>query len=141
MGISFSHRTSHPRTTVQEFPVKSGTTDLSGGCLGNLESGAIDRAASGDTALVGLVLSPCDPTHDLAALPSGAKVKVIVDEDAVYRTTDNNVRAAGATLDLDSEGDGLTTSSNADVVVTAPSTATEPTYFKIAKTQHYTAKV
>lgn len=139
MGIVFSHRTSHPTPTVQEFPVKSGVTDLSGGVLCNMESGTVDLAATNDTALVGLVLAPANPQHDLAALPAGAKVRVIVDEDAVYRVVDNNARAAGATLDLAAGAKSLAASTNADVVVTAPSTATEPTHFKVSAANHYTA--
>lgn len=141
MGITFSHRPNGKAPTVQPFILKSGVTNMAGGKLANIESGTVDLAASSDSALAGLVLAPVNPDHDLAAMGSGTSVEVITDPDAVYRVTDANAREAGATLDINATGDGVTTSSNADVVVTAKSSASEPTHFKIANTQHFLAKV
>lgn len=141
MGFEFSHRESHPTPTVKPFPVKSGVTNLSGGCLVNMESGTVDLAVTNDTKLVGLVLAPEDPTHNLAALPEGASVMVITDADAVYRVADANARNAGATLDLAAGAKSLAASTNADVVVTTNSTSAQNTHVQISRANHYLESV
>lgn len=141
MGFEFSHRPTYPSPTVQEFPVKSGVTDLSGGVIANIESGEVDLAATNDTALAGLVLAPVNPDDDIAALPAGAKVKVITDPDAIYRVTDANARVAGATLDLATGAAGVAASSNVDVVVTATSTSAQPTHVRLSNANHFVGKV
>jgi hypothetical protein len=106
--------------TIQELTVADAEV-LSKGELVNLESGELDAAATGDTALVGAVLADVDNTAD------GLTAKVIVDQDAVYAVTDGNARVIGATLDIGAGGLTVAASSNADLIVVADSSATEKT--------------
>jgi hypothetical protein len=136
MGFEYSHRPNGKAPTVQEFPAKSGQTDLSGGMLVNLESGEIDIAVSNDSALLGVVLGPSDPDEDITALSAGAMVEVITDPDAVYRVTDANARVAGASLDIAAGALAVTTDSNHDLRVVATSTSAQPTHVQISQANH-----
>lgn len=97
---------------------------LSFGDLANIETGEVDLAATGDTALVGPIVSAT-----VAAVDSTTDIEVIIDPDVILETTDNNARLVGATLDLTGStgAQGVTTSSNKEFIVVAPSTATQPT--------------
>lgn len=106
------------------------TVVLSKGEMVNLESGELTTAVTADTALFGVVIADCDNTDD------GLSAWVITDEDAVYSVVDANARVAGATLDIATGALGVTTSSNADLIVVADSTATEPTLVTFNNT-HY----
>lgn len=116
---------------IKTFPVKD-TVVLSKGELVNLESGEADAAATGDTALLGIATHAVDNTND------GETVAVIVNPGAIYADeSDTNIRLAGATLDIASGGLGVTTSSNADLLVWENSTATEKTKV-VFNGSHYT---
>lgn len=115
---------------IQSFVVADAEV-LSRGELVNLESGEVDAGASGDTALVGIATEAVDNTDD------GLSVKCIINPNAIYSVEDANVRAAGATLDIASGGMGVTTTSNADLLVVADSAADEPTLVTFAGS-HYT---
>jgi hypothetical protein len=135
-GFTFAHKLSGGAPTIVEMPVLADAV-ISAGELVNLESGYVDGAATTDTALVGLALEAAIAT----GLSNGDKhIKVIIDPDAIYSCVDANARVAGATLDLASGAQGVTTSSNTDVVVVYPSTATEPTHVMIITALHYLTK-
>jgi hypothetical protein len=120
-GFTFSHlQNGGNAPTIREMVIADGEV-LSKGELVNLESGELDAAATGDTALVGAVLADVDNTAD------GLTAKVIVDEDAVYAVVDANARLAGATLDIGSGGLTVAASSNADLIVVKTCTDAEPT--------------
>lgn len=120
LGFKFMYRLSGGPATVQSLTFKD-TETLYKGDLVNLESGEIDLAATGDTALVGMVLKTT------AGTDSTTTVEVITDADAVYAVYDANARAIGATLDISGAAGSQTiaTSSNADLLVVADSTADE----------------
>lgn len=105
---------------VQKFVVKASAV-ISAGELVNLESGEADAAATGDTALIGAAVNSVDNTAD------GEVVYVIINPGAIYAVKDANARAAGATLDIGTGGMTVAASSNADLLVTADSSSSQPT--------------
>ena len=115
--------------TIQNIVVADAEV-LSAGELVNLESGELDAAATADTALVGAMVQDVNNADD------GLSGHVITDQDAVYSVEDNNARVIGATLDIAAGGMGVTTSSNADLIVVRTSTATERTLVMFNNT-HY----
>jgi len=100
------------------------TETLSNGDLANIESGQADLGGTGDTALVGPIVSAT-----VAATTAVTDIEVIIDPDVILEVTDNNARLVGATLDLTGStgAQGVTTSSNKELIVVAPSTASQPT--------------
>lgn len=103
---------------------------ISKGEMCNLESNEVDAGASNDAAFIGAAVESVDNTDD------GLSIWVICNPGAIYAVEDANARGAGDTLDLASGGMGVTTSSNADFVVVADSTADEPTLVKF-NSNHY----
>jgi len=146
MGFEFSHRLCGAAPTIREL--KSADSALAKGDFVNIESGSLDLAATNDTKLAGVVLGPGMKSDgsgvtNLASIGANDYVEIIIDNDAVYKVTDANARAFGATLDI-SGGTGAQTvaaSSNADLVVVAPSTATQPTLVKLSDANHVLAGV
>lgn len=130
-GFKFMYRESGAPATIQTFKFKD-TETLTKGDMVNLESGEVDLAATNDAALLGV----CMETK--AGTDSTTDMTVITDHDAVYAVYDANARAAGATLDIAGATGAMTlaTSSNADVVVVAPSAADEWTLVKIIPANH-----
>jgi hypothetical protein len=100
--------------------------------MANLESGEVDLGATGDTALLGIIMETG------AGTDSTTRVKVIVDSDAVYGVYDANARLKGATLDLSGATGAQTVaaSSNKEFVVYAESTAAEETLVKFNVGKH-----
>lgn len=131
-GFVFAYRESGGAPTIQELTFKD-TETLTKGDLVNLETGEIDLAATNDAAFVGVAL------EGKAGTDSVTKLKCITDADAVYSVTDANVRAIGATLDISGAtgAQGVATSSNADFLVVADSTATEATLVRFAPGEHF----
>ncbi len=68
--------------------------------------------------------------------PHTGKAVVVVDPQAVYRVTDASARALGATLDLASGARGITTSSQATLIVAGLSPAGASTLVKFAGAHH-----
>lgn len=130
-GFRFSHRLCGAPATVRKFYAKD-TETLSAGDLLNVENGEVDLAATNDTALIGVA------TQTLACTDSTTQIEVIVDEDAVYSVYDPNARLIGATLDISGATGAMTvtTSSNADVIVVANSSAAERTLVMIVRAEH-----
>lgn len=119
-GFEFAYTLDGSAPILRTQTVKNAVVITRGEML-NLETGELDTAATSDTALAGVAVEDCDNTSD------GLSCEYIINENAVYRVTDNNARLAGATLDIASGGRGVATSSNADLIVLEDSTATEPT--------------
>lgn len=132
-GFRFMYRLGGGQPTIQKLTFKD-TETLYKGDLVNLETGEIDLAATNDSALVGIVLLTT------AGTDSTTQVECITDADAVYAVYDANARKIGATLDITGAAGamGVTTSSNADLIVVADSTADEWTLVKINHGEHWT---
>lgn len=109
-----------------QLAIKSGQAVVAG-TLVELDAGEAAVAVTAHADILG-VCTGVDP-HT-------GKAVVVVDPMAVYRVTDATARNLGATLDIASGARGITTSSNADVVVCGLSPAGAPTLCKIATTQH-----
>lgn len=131
-GFTFAYRLSGGSPTIQPIIAQDTATYYKGDIV-NLETGEADFAATNDTAFLGAVLETA------ACTDSVTKILVITDLDAVYSVTDDNARVIGATLDLSTTPGamGVTTNSNADVVVVADSGATEPTLVKFTTGNHW----
>jgi methionine aminopeptidase len=129
-GFRFRYRLGGGEPTIQTLTIKDSET-LTKGDIVNLETGEIDLGATGDTALVGVVL------ETKAGTDSTTTYKVIVDADAVYGVYDANARVKGETLDISGATGAQTvaTSSNKEFVVVDASTASEETLvrFNIGK--------
>lgn len=135
LGFRFKYREGGGEPTIMSLLCKD-TETLSKGDIANLESGEIDLAATGDTALVGVIL------ETKAGTDSTTEFLVIVDADAVYEVYDANARLVGATLDIAGATGAQTvaTSSNKEFVVVAPSSATQPTLVAFNIGKHFRNK-
>lgn len=129
MAFEFAYSLSGTAPIIEKITVAD-TVVLSIGEMVNLESGELTTAVTADTALVGVAIEAVDNTDD------GETCAVIVNEDAVYRITDANARSKGDTLDIATGALGVTTSSNADLIVVEDSTSSEPTLVTFNNT-HY----
>jgi methionine aminopeptidase len=132
MAFTFAYRLSGGAPTIQDLTFKD-TETITKGDLVNLETGEIDLGATNDTAFVGVAL------ETKAGTDSTTKLKVITDFDAIYSVVDNNARVIGSTLDISGATGAQTvaTSSNADFLVVADSSATEPTLVRINTGEHW----
>jgi len=148
-GFAYKGSMSKTPPSIRQYKPKAGLTVLHVGDLVNLESGLVDLAASDDISFLGVVIAPGPSatagvrTH-LAAIGANDYVQVIIDPDAIYADpNDTTARVTGATLDISGAtgAQTLATSSNADVVVVADSSATQPTLFKLSNVNHAIAKV
>ena len=130
-GFDFRFREGGGAPTIRTITAKD-TETLTKGDLLNLETGEVDLAATADTRIIGIAL------ETKAHTDSTTTTDVIVDADAVYGLVDANARLIGATLDITGAtgAQGVTTSSNKDVVVVANSSASEETLVRIYPTRH-----
>lgn len=130
-GFKFMGRMSGGPVTIQRVLFKD-TETLYKGDMVNMESGEADLAATGDTALAGIAMETVSGTD------STTYIDVIVDLDAIYAVYDANARAIGDTLDLSGSAGAqtVTTTSNADFIVVANSTADEWTLVRIKPAAH-----
>jgi hypothetical protein len=130
-GFRYRGRVSKMPPTIQTLTIKDSET-LTKGDLVTLESGEIDLAATDDSTILGVVLNTA------AGTDSTTTYEVIVDADAIYGVYDANARVKGATLDISGTTGAMTvtTSSNADVTVYAPSSASDETLVMITHGEH-----
>ncbi len=130
-GFTYAFRESGGAPTIVDLLFKD-TETLTKGDLANLETGTVDLAATADANLLGVVL------ETKAGTASTTRIKVIIDEDAVYSVVDNNARLLGATLDVSGATGAQTVaaSSNKEFVVARESSATEPTLVKFNTGKH-----
>lgn len=133
-------------TYVMETFTAKDTETLTKGDIMNLETGEVDLGATGDNALVGVLVGADDPDDEAAsgaitAVNSTTKLKVITNPDAIYSVEDLNARLVGALLDIAGAtgAQGLAASSGNEFVVVKTSTATEETEVMIAPSAHYLA--
>lgn len=107
--------------------IKSGqSANVVAGTLVELDTGEATVAATASTDFLGVCTGQ---TKD-------GKAVVVVDPDAVYRVTDASARLIGAPLDIATGARGVTTSSNANLVVVGQSPAGANTLVKIADNHH-----
>lgn len=134
-GFTFAFRESGGAPTIVDLLFKD-TETLTKGDMGNLETGEVDLLAAADANALGVIL------ETKAGTDSTTRIKVIVDEDAVYSVVDNNARLLGATLDISGAtgAQTVTTSSGKEFVVARESSATEPTLVKFNTGKHYANK-
>lgn len=130
-GFHFRYRLSGGAPTILRLLSKA-TGTLTKGDLVNLETGEVDLAATDDNAILGAVL------ETKAVVDSTTEIAVIADPDAVYGVYDPNARLAGAFLDITGTTGAMTVAnaSKNDLVVVAPSSATEETLVMIAHGEH-----
>lgn len=130
-GFKFRYRLSGAAPTIQELAFKD-TETLSKGDLLNLETGEVDLLASEDANGLGVAL------ETKAGVDSTTKIRFIADADAVYSVVDNNARAKGATLDIagTTGAQSVAASAKKELVVQAPSSATEPTLVRFNVGKH-----
>ena len=129
-GFDLAYILGGGEVNIQEFTVKASEV-LTQGEMCSLDTGEIDAAATNDAAFVGVALESVDNTVD------GHTIRVIINPDAVYSVVDANARLAGVNLDIATGGLGVTTDSNHDFIVVAPSSATERTLVMFAPGEHY----
>ena len=130
-GFFYRGRVCKQPPTIQTLTIKDSET-LTKGDLVSLDGGEIDLAATGDTAILGVVLNTA------AGTDSTTTYEVIVDADAIYGVYDANARAKGATLDISGTTGAMTVAatSNADLTVYAPSAADTETLVMITHGAH-----
>jgi hypothetical protein len=130
-GFTFAFRESGGAPTIVDLLFKD-TETLTKGDMANLETGEVDLAATADANLLGVVL------ETKAGTDSTTRIKVIIDEDAVYSVVDSTARLLGATLDIagTTGAQTIATSSNKEFVVARESSATEPTLVKFNTGKH-----
>lgn len=131
LGFKPQGRMSGGPWTIQTFVFKD-TETLYKGDMINLESGEADLGATGDTSLVGVAM------ESKAGTDSTTEITVITDPDMIYAVYDANARVVGATLDLSGSAGAqtVTTSSNAEFIVVANSSADEWTLVRINPASH-----
>ena len=130
-GFRYRGRVSKMPPTIQTLTIKDSET-LTKGDLVTLESGEIDLAATDDSTILGVVLNTA------AGTDSTTTYEVIVDADAIYGVYDASARVKGATLDISGTTGAMTVaaSSNADLTVYAPSSASDETLVMITHGEH-----
>ena len=133
-GFTFRARESGGAPTILELTFQD-TETITKGDIVNIESGLADLAATNDDYLAGVAL------ETVAGTTAVSKIRVIVDEDALYGVVDANARLVGATLDISGAtgAQTVTTSSNKDFVVARSSSATEETLVRINPNHHWSA--
>ena len=131
MAFVFAFRESGGAPTIVDLLFKD-TETLTKGDLVNLETGEVDLLATADANALGVVL------ETKAGTDSTTRIKVIIDEDAVYSVTDATARLLGATLDVSGATGAQTvaTSSNKEFVCARESSATEPTLVRFNTGKH-----
>lgn len=130
-GFTFAYNLDGSAPIIEKITVAN-TVVLSEGEMVNQETGELTTAVTADVTLVGVALEDCDNTSD------GLSCAVIVNQYAVYSVADANARLKGATLDIATGALGVTTSTNADLIVVEDSSATEPTLVTFNKTHYLT---
>lgn len=134
-GFRYRGRRSGGDPTIQDLTFKD-TETLTRGDMANLESGEVDLGAAGDTNFLGMV------QETKAGVDSTTKIKVIVDDDAIYGVYDPVARVKGATLDITGTTGAQTVaaSSGKEFVVWADSSADQETLVVFNVGKHHNNK-
>lgn len=118
-----------PKEPVIRTYVFKDTETLTKGDFVNLESGEVDLAASGDTAIIGVA------NETKAGTDSTTEIEVILDLNGkgLWMIYDANARTEGTELDITGATGAMTLAadSDSDVIVTVNSTALEPTIVRV----------
>ena len=132
LGFRFRGRIGGGEATIQDL-LFADTETLTKGDIANQQTGELDLAATGDTALVGMITEVA-----ISGTDSTTRIKVITDADAIYGVYDANARLRGATLDISGATGAQTVagSSNKEFVVYAESTATQETLVRFNVGKH-----
>ncbi len=146
-GFTWKYNISGGRPLIQSV-VASTTETLTKGDIGNIESGEVDLAVTGNNELLGAIQGAFDPADEktagvITAITSVTKIKVIGNPDAVYSTPDNNARLIGAQLDIAGTTGAQTlasSSGNEFIVVKRKDVTNSPTFVKIREGAHVTAE-
>ena len=120
---------------AKDVVMKDGVS-IDQGEMVEIESAEADYGVSGSTTLVGIAAESVDNAAD------GESISVIVAQESTrFAVVDATARVISAPLDINGTFDGVTTSSNKDVVVAESCTATEDTIIMIhpKKTAFYNA--
>ena len=130
-GFTFAYRESGGSPSIVDLLFKD-TETLTKGDMANLETGEVDLLAAADANALGVVL------ETKAGTDSTTRIKVIIDDDAVYSVVDNNARLLGAPLDITGATGAQTVaaSSNKEFICARESSATEPTLVKFNTGKH-----
>lgn len=131
-GYKFEYRMGGGSPTYQTIVVAD--TAFREGDMVNLESGEVDLAVAGDTALLGIA---AQTKSGMTA--STSTIEVIVDADAVYSVYDNNARTMGDALEVSGATGamGVTASTNDQFVVVETCTANERTLIRFNVGKHW----
>jgi hypothetical protein len=128
-GFHFAMYKDGNKTPVRRQYTFKDTETLTKGDFVNLESGEVDLAVSGDTAIIGVA----DET--VSGTDSVTQIWIVLDNqgDAIYRVTDANARNEGTELDISGTTGAMTLAadSDSDVIVAANSTATQQTLVRV----------
>jgi hypothetical protein len=133
--FEFAYRLSGGAPTIQGLIINQAA--IKRGDMVNLAAGQVALAATTNANLVGQVL------ETRSGLIAGTSiVKVITDEDAVYRVTDPVARSIGATLDIAGASGAQTVAAsvNKEFVVMADAGADEPTLVRFNLGKHFKNK-
>ncbi len=115
---------------IGKFTVKDAEVIKAGEML-VLTSNEAAKGTTNDTTFIGIALYAVDNSDD------GKTVECFIDPYAVYAYRDGTAHAAGATLDLGSDGMSIASTSNADFTCIANSTASEDALVIITPGEHY----
>ena len=131
LGFRYRGRVCGGEPTIQYLLATSTATYHKGDMLA-LGSGLVEIAASNGNDFLGVCL------ETKACTASVTRLKVIVDEDAIYGAYDASARLKGAILDITGATGAMTLAADndSDVRVYAESAATEETLFTIAHGTH-----
>lgn len=132
-GFWWAGSLDHSEPIKAPYTVKASAV-LSKGEMLNLESSEADAAATNDKGLIGVAVHDVDNTAD------GEIVYAIMNPGAIYGVEDANARTAGTLLDIATGGMGVTTSTNADLIVVYDSADDEPTLVAF-NNSHYLNRV
>ena len=131
-GFRVRGRMSGAPETVQDLLFKD-TETLTKADMVNLETGEVDLAVTGDTTLYGVVKEIA-----ISGIDSTTRIKITVDEDAIYGVFDPVARLAGATLDIVGATGAQTVAApvNKEFVVHAESAADQETLVRFNVGKH-----
>ena len=137
-GFRYRYRMCGGQPTIQKFVAASAATYHKGDMV-SLASGECEISATDDGyKILGAV---CETTVCDGVATTGTQIQVITDADAVYGVYDANARLMGAPLDVSGATGAMTvaTAANYDLLVVAPSSATEETLVMIIHDAHWTS--
>ena len=134
-GFRYRYRLSGGAPTIQKLVHATAATRHKGDML-TLVGGECELTATDDAGIAGVCL------ETKAGTTAVSTIKVITDYDAVYGVYDATARAMGTVLDVTGLTGAMTLAADVhhDVIVVAPSAATEETLVAIIHGAHWSNK-